>query len=75
MKQKTRDMICIVCCILQVIVCIILKLTGVIKLSWFKTILLPFGIGIGLSVIAVTLILILNLIAYIITLFIKEKKK
>ena len=75
MKQKTRDMICIVCCILQVIVCIILKLTGVIKLSWFKTILLPFGIGIGLSVIAVTLILILNLIAYIITLLIKEKKK
>ena len=74
MKQKTRDMLCIVCCILQVIVCIILKLTGVIKLSWFKTILLPFGIGIGLSVIAVTLILILNLIAYIITLFIKEKK-
>ena len=74
MKQKTRDTICIVCCILQVIVCIILKLLGLIKLSWLKTILLPFGIGIGLSVIAVTLILILNLIAYIITLFIKEKK-
>ena len=75
MKQKTRDTICVICCIIQLVVCVILKLTGVIKLSWLLTILLPFGIGFGLTVLAYAFILILIFIAYVITFFIKGKKK
>lgn len=74
-KKYSREAVGLMCIISEEILCILLKLLGVINTSWLTTLLLPIGIGLAVTNIIVIILFIITIVAYIMALFIKKGKK